>query len=259
VFFHEIFGHRMEGHRQRNEEEGQTFTKKVGEAIMPAFISVYDDPAAAALGEIDLNGHYPYDDEGVRGKRATLVEKGVLKGFLLSRTPISGFSSSNGHGRRQAGRKTVSRQANLVVDAAEAVSEGELKKLLAEEAKRQGKAYGLLFKDIRGGFTNTSRFGPQAFKVLPVLVYRIYADGRPDELIRGVDLVGTPLNSLGEIVAAGDAYEVFNGYCGAESGFIPVSASAPALLVRKLETEKQAKGADRPPILPAPPTGGGER
>jgi predicted Zn-dependent protease len=252
VFFHEIFGHRVEGHRQKSEEEGQTFAKKVGQPVMPSFISVFDDPTLASLDGVDLNGFYRYDDEGVDARSATLVEGGILRGFLLSRSPTRGFSVSNGHGRRQEGRTIVSRQGNLVVEPSLAVPPEELRRLLREEAKRQGKLYGLSFRDISGGFTNTQRGGPQAFKVLPILVYRVWVDGRPDELVRGVDLVGTPLSALSKIIAASNDYQTFNGYCGAESGFVPVSATSPSLLVQQIETERRDKGSDKPPVLPAP-------
>jgi predicted Zn-dependent protease len=253
VFFHEIFGHRVEGHRQKNEEEGQTFAKKVGEPIMPGFISVYDDPTIARIGDVDLNGFYRFDDEGVVAQRAPLVEGGVLKGFLLSRSPTRGFRQSNGHGRRQEGRVVVSRQGNLVVEPKVAVPVAELRRRLREEAQRQGKPYGLLFRDISGGFTNTARGGPQAFKVLPIIVYRVWVDGRPDELVRGADLVGTPLSALSRIMVASDDYQTFNGYCGAESGFVPVSATSPSLLVQQIEIERRDKGSDKPPILAQPP------
>jgi TldD protein len=252
VFFHEIFGHRVEGHRQKNEEEGQTFAKKIGEPIMPTFVSVYDDPTLARLGTVDLNGFYRFDDEGVVAQRATLVSDGVLKGFLLSRSPTRGFSMSNGHGRRQEGRAVVSRQGNLIVEPKRFVTTAELRNLLKDEARRQGKLYGLSFRDISGGFTNTQRGGPQAFKVLPILVYRVWVDGRPDELVRGVDLVGTPLAALSRIIAASDDYQTFNGYCGAESGFVPVSATSPSLLVQQIEVERRDKGSDKPPVLPPP-------
>jgi predicted Zn-dependent protease len=252
VFFHEIFGHRVEGHRQKNEDEGQTFAKKIGEPVMPTFVSVYDDPTLSRIGGVDLNGFYRYDDEAVTAQRATLVDKGVLTGFLLSRSPTRGFHESNGHGRRQEGRPVVSRQGNLVVQTSAVIPVDELRRRLREEAKRQGKQYGLLFRDISGGFTNTTRTGPQSFKVLPILVYRIWADGRPDELVRGVDLVGTPLSSLSRILASGDDYQTFNGYCGAESGFVPVSATSPSLLVQQIEIERRDKGSDKPPVLPAP-------
>jgi predicted Zn-dependent protease len=253
VFFHEIFGHRVEGHRQKNDEEGQTFAKKIGEPIMPSFISVYDDPTLARVGDVDLNGFYRFDDEGVVAQRTSLVDGGVLKGFLLSRSPTRGFHQSNGHGRRQEGRTVVSRQGNLVVEPKVTVPVAELRRRLREEAQRQGKPYGLLFRDISGGFTNTARGGPQAFKVLPILVYRVWVDGRPDELVRGADLVGTPLSALSRILAASDDYQTFNGYCGAESGFVPVSATSPSLLVQQIEIERRDKGSDKPPILPPPP------
>ena len=252
VFFHEIFGHRVEGHRQKNDEEGQTFAKKIGEPIMPSFVSVYDDPTLARLDGVDLNGFYRFDDEGVDARRATLVDGGILRGFLLSRSPTRGFFESNGHGRRQEGRAVVSRQGNLVVEPSQVVSHDQLRQMLRDEAKRQGKLYGLSFRDISGGFTNTARGGPQAFKVLPILVYRVWVDGRPDELVRGVDLVGTPLSALSKIMAAANDYQTFNGYCGAESGFVPVSATSPSLLVQQIETERRDKGSDKPPVLPAP-------
>ena len=252
VFFHEIFGHRIEGHRQKDESEGQTFTKSVGTKVLPDFLSVVFDPTLRKSGGVDLNGWYDYDDEGVKARRVTAVDGGVLKTFLMSRSPIKGFDHSNGHGRRQPGYEVVSRQSNLIVQSSHAVPEARLRQLLLDEVKRQGKPYGLYFRDITGGFTTTQRAGLQAFKVIPVIVYRVYAGGRPDELVRGADIVGTPLASFSKILATGDRAEVFNGYCGAESGSVPVSAVSPSILVSEIEIEKKAKSNDRPPLLPAP-------
>jgi predicted Zn-dependent protease len=254
VLFHEIFGHRIEGHRQKDESEGQTFTKSVGQKVLPDFLSVVFDPTRRKLGNVDLNGWYDYDDEGVKGKPLLAVDKGVLKEFLMSRSPIKGFAHSNGHGRRQPGLEVVSRQSNLIVESSNAVPEAKLRQMLIDEIKKANKPYGLYFRDITGGFTTTQRAGLQAFKVIPVIVYRVYADGRPDELVRGADIVGTPLASFSKIVATGDKQEVFNGYCGAESGSVPVSAAAPAILVSEIEIEKKAKSNDRPPLLPEPTT-----
>ncbi len=233
VFFHEIFGHRVEGHRQKDETEGQTFTKSVGLPVLPDFLSVIFDPTRRKIDGIDLNGWYEFDDEGVKARPVTAVDKGILKTFLMSRSPIKGFSQSNGHGRRQPGYEVVSRQSNLIVESSRAVSDARLRQMLIDEVKRQSKPYGLYFRDITGGFTTTARSGLQAFKVLPVVVYRVYPDGRPDELVRGADIVGTPLASFAKILATSDKTEVFNGYCGAESGSVPVSAVAPAILVRR--------------------------
>ena len=98
----------------------------------------------------------------------------------------------------------------------------------------------------------TQTFMPQVFKLKPLRVWRVYTDGRPDELLRGVDLVGTPLTSLERIICAGDDDDVFNGTCGAESGWVPVSAVAPSLLVGTIEVERHSKEQDKPPLLPPP-------
>lgn len=255
VFFHEIFGHRIEGHRQKSESEGQTFTKKVGQPILPDFISVYDDPTLERFRDQALRGFYRFDDEGTPAQRVTVVDRGVLRNFLTSRSPIENFPASNGHARRQFGNDPVSRQGNLIIESGRTVPYDELRELLIAECRRQGKPYGLIFDDISGGFTMTGRGGPQAFKVLPLYVSRVYADGRPDEVVRGVDIVGTPLTSFSKIIMAGDDPEVFNGTCGAESGWVPVSAISPSILVSEIEVEKRQKGQEKPPILP-PPVGG---
>jgi len=256
VFFHEIFGHRVEGHRQKDITEGQTFTRSVGSKVLPEFLSVVFDPTRRKAADLDLNGWYDYDDEGAPARLVRVVENGTLKTFLMSRSPIRGFDHSNGHGRRQPGAEVVSRQSNLLVESSRAVSQARLREMLIEEIKRQGKPYGLYFQEVTGGFTNTGRGGIQAFKVLPLVVYRVYADGRKDELVRGVDIVGTPLASFAKILATSDRAEVFNGYCGAESGSVPVAAVSPALLVSEIEIEKKSKAQDRPPLLP-PPTDSG--
>jgi TldD protein len=252
VFFHEVLGHRLEGHRQRDENEGQTFTKKVNQLVLPAFLSVADDPTMKELNGVQLAGHYDFDDEGVPAARVVAVENGVLKNFLMSRMPIKNFSQSNGHGRRQPGLMPTGRQGNLIVTSSQTVKDSELREKFVAEIKKQGKPYGLYFDDIQGGFTLTGRASPQAFQVIPVMVYRVYADGRPDELVRGVDIVGTPLLSLNNIVLTGDTLQVFNGICGAESGQVPVAAAAPSMLFTEIEVQKRRRGTERPPILPPP-------
>jgi predicted Zn-dependent protease len=252
VFFHEVLGHRLEGQRQRGEEEGQTFTKDIGKQVLPTFLSVSDDPTLAKFGQTWLSGTYEYDDEGEKARRVDLIQDGILKTFLMSRLPIASFSESNGHGRAETGHIPTGRQGNLIVTSTKSVPESELKKELIEEAKKQGKPYGLYFEDISSGFAVTTRSSPQAFQVIPLVVWRVYVDGRPDELVRGVSIVGTPQAALNRILATGDKSEVFNGICGAESGSVPVSAVAPAMLVSEMETQKQAQGTARPPILPMP-------
>ena len=252
VFFHEIFGHRIEGHRQKNVDDAQTFAKRVGQPILPSFLSVVFDPTQQKLGSQPLVGSYEYDDEGVKARRVAIVESGVLKTFLLSRAPLGAFPRSNGHGRAQQGLAPVSRQSNLFVESSQKVPHDKLMAMLKEEARTQGKPFGLLFENIEGGFTFTGRTSPNAFNVLPNVVYRVYTDDRPPELVRGVDLIGTPLAAFGKIVATSDRVEIFNGVCGAESGSVPVSAASPALLVSEVEVQKKAQSQETSPILPAP-------
>jgi TldD protein len=252
VFFHEVLGHRLEGHRQRDEDEGQTFTKKVGQEVLPTFLSVTDDPTKVEINGVKLAGTYAFDSEGTPARPVTVIENGVLKNFLMSRMPVKGFDQSNGHGRNQPGLMPTGRQGNLIVTSTKTVPEADMRQKLIDQVKKEGKPYGLYFDDIQGGFTLTTRSLPQAFQVLPVIVYKVYADGRPDELVRGVDIVGTPLAALTRIIATGDTEHVFNGVCGAESGSVPVSAVAPAMLFSEMEVQKRAHGRDRPPIL-APP------
>jgi len=252
VFFHEIFGHRIEGHRQKDVNSSQTFKNLVGEKILPDFIDVVFDPTLQQLQGRSVAGFYKYDDEGVKGKKVVSVKNGVFQEFLMSRSPIERFPVSNGHGRKQPGLPVVARQSNLVVQAAKTVPFDSLRKLLRAECTKQGKEFGLFFVEIQGGFTFTNRTIPNAFNVQPLVVYKIFADGRPDELVRGVDLIGTPLTTFKQIVAAADDLGVFNGVCGAESGNVPVSASSPSLFVSTIEVQKKAKSQAKPPILPSP-------
>lgn len=252
VFFHEIFGHRIEGHRLKSEMDGQTFLNKVDAQVLDRSLTVISDPSLTQFNNRDLIGTYKYDDEGVKGQKVVVVENGILRNFLMSRSPLEKFPASNGHGRASAGMNVVSRQSNLIIGSNKPLSSANLRKKLIKECKKQGKAYGYLFSDVIGGFTNTDRFSANVFNVMPTEVYRVYVDGRPDELVRGVDLIGTPLTMFAEIKAAGGQKEIFTGICGAESGSVPVSAIAPALYVRRIETQKKMKQNAKPSLLSRP-------
>lgn len=257
VFFHEVFGHRVEGHRLKQIDNAQTFRNRVGEQILPTFISVYDDPTIESAAGTDLRGHYLFDSQGVPAQRVVLVQDGVLEGFLQSRSPVEPTHTSNGHGRRQAGKDPVSRQGNLHVVTSESKTEAQLRAQLRRMAKAAGLDHGLYVDEIGGGFTFTGRTIPNAFNVNVIVGYRVFVDGRPDELVRGIDLIGTPLEAFGNIVAAGELKRVFNGNCGAESGWVPVSGVAPSLLLESVETQRKRRGQDTPPLLPPPTSDGG--
>lgn len=252
VFFHEIFGHRVEGHRLKSEADGQTFKAKIGELVLPKSMNIIFDPTLTHYQGQPLNGFFKYDDEGVKSRRVNVVEKGILKTFLMSRTPLENIENSNGHGRASAESEVVSRQSNLIVETGGGASSEDLRKMLIKECQKQGKPYGYFFKDVVGGFTFTDRFTPNAFNIFPTEVYRIYVDGRPDELVRGVDLIGTPLAMFAEIQAAGKDPGIFTGFCGAESGSVPVSAVSPSLFVRRIETQKKVKRNEEGTLLSRP-------
>ena len=252
VFFHEIFGHRIEGQRMKSESDGQTFKQMVGQYVLPADLQVYDDPTIRKYGDQDLNGYYKYDDQGVKGERVDVIVDGKLNHFLMTRTPIDGFPRSNGHARATDAFDPVSRQSNLVIETKNPKTTGELRQLLVNEIKSQGKEYGYFFKEVTSGFTFTGVGATNSFNVTPLVVYKVFADGRPDQLVRGVDMIGTPLSMFSNIVYAGNDPGVFTGMCGAESGSIPVTAISPTILVNKVETQRKAKSQDLPTILPKP-------
>jgi len=252
VFFHEFFGHRIEGARMKQDGDAQTFKNKIGEMVLSKNISVIFDPTLRKFQGEDLSGSYVMDDEGVRGQRVEVVKDGILRTFLMSRTPLEGFPKSNGHGRAAFYLNPVTRQSNMLVTSNQPLSNDSMTYRLKQELIKGGKEYGYLFQSVSGGFTNTSRISPNAFNVSPLVVYRIYSDNRPAQLVRGVNMIGTPLSVFSQILECGKDYHIFNGYCGAESGSIPVSCIAPTILVRQVETQKKMKSGVIPPILERP-------
>ncbi|MGE4568278.1 MAG: metallopeptidase TldD-related protein [Bacteroidales bacterium] len=238
VFFHEIVGHRLEGKRMRSTKDANTFKSKLGEEVLLSTLSLRDDPTLQKVGNTSLAGHYRYDEEGVAGEPVQLVSNGMIKGFLMTRTPLTGFPKSNGHARARRGYLPVSRQSNLILSTSNPQSDAALRKALKEEVQKQGKEFGYFISQISGGVTSTNTASINSFQITPLMVYRVYADDRPDQLVRGLNFIGTPLGTLTQILAAGADTGVFNGMCGAESGAVPVSAVAPSLLVEKFELQR---------------------
>lgn len=236
VFFHEVLGHRLEGERRASaKDELRPFMNK---RILPEDMQLYFDPTLKYLCGHALNGYYVFDDEGVRGQRVYCIQDGVLRQYLMGRSPVKGFCGSNGHGRADFSQDAEPRQSNLVVETRKPYTQTELREMLIFELKRQEKEYGYLFQSVSDGYTiSGNSVLVNSFNVNPIEVYRVYTDGRPDQLVRGVSLIGTPLTMFSHIQAAGGETEVFTGVCGATSGDIPVSASAPMILVSQIETQ----------------------
>ena len=252
ILFHEAIGHRLEGERQIDDTQGQTFSERVGTQIIPSFLSIEDDPSLYDFNGGSLLGYFVYDDQGVKGKRVSLVKNGILRNFLLSRTPVKGFTNSNGHGRASNGRAPMARMSNLIIRSENEFSKQELKNLLIQEIKKQNKDFGIIIKKMTGGETNTSSYDFQAFKATPLLLYKVDPDTGEETPVRGVEIVGTPLISINKIIATGNNYKAFNGFCGAESGYVPVSTIAPSILIAEIELQKITSEKEKKPILPPP-------
>jgi TldD protein len=252
VLFHEVIGHRLEGERLGDEQEGQTFKGQIGQRVVPTFLDLVDDPTQRTHNKVSLNGWYQYDEEGVKAEQVVLIEKGILRSFLTSRRPVPDVLRSNGHGRADGTNDPMARMGNLIVKSSKQVSPVELKKLLLEEVRRQGKPYGLIIRDITGGNTNTSSGGYQAFKGMPRMVFKVDAKSGEETLVRGVEMVGTPLTAISKIAVTSNTTGIFNGYCGAESGYVPVSTVAPAVLMSEIELQRAQRVRQKPTILPPP-------
>lgn len=253
VLFHEALGHRLEGERQRDDDSsGQTFAGKIGDKVIPEFLSVIDDPTLERFNGIGVDGHYRYDQEGHPAERVPLIENGILRNYLMSRTPNEYQTQSNGHGRSDGLHDPEARMATLIIESTMDLTEDELRQRLIEECRAQGKEFGLIVRDISGGFTNTSHYGFQAFAEHPRMVHRVNVETGEEQLVRGVDIVGTPLASINKIVATGGEPDLFNGFCGAGSGTVPQAEIAPWALSTEIEVQRSQTENRRPPILPAP-------
>jgi TldD protein len=252
VLFHEVIGHRLEGERLSDDNEGQTFKGQIGQPVIPRFLDLVDDPTMGKQGAVSLNGHYAFDDEAVAARPVTLIDQGVLKTYLTSRKPVAGAVRSNGHGRAEGTSDPMARMGNTIVRSHRQVPFAKLRQMLLDEVRKQGKPFGLIIRDITGGSTNTASFGYQAFKGTPRLVFKVDAKTGAETLVRGVEMVGTPLTSINKIVATSDHVGVFNGFCGAESGFVPVSTVAPAVLLTEIELQRAQRTRQKQTVLPPP-------
>lgn len=252
VLIHEAVGHRLEGDRLRTASDGKTFIKKIGKQILPSFLTIVDNPQIKQLHDIDLVGHYVYDDEGQKGDKVVLIDHGVLKSFLLSRSPVLEGERTNGHARSDGVKAPMSRMANVIVQSEKKFSPEKMKRLLIEQIRLQNKPYGLLIKKLSGGETQTESNNFQVFKGKPVYIYKVYPEDGREELVRGVEFVGTPLSMIGKVIATGDDNTVINGFCGAESGMIPVTSVTPSFLLSEVELQTSPSKPLRRPILPPP-------
>ncbi|HWR51279.1 MAG TPA: metallopeptidase TldD-related protein [Bryobacteraceae bacterium] len=246
------------------------FEGRIGARVLPEWVDVVDDPAQIEWQGRPLLGHYRVDLEGIAPPKLTLIEKGVLKNFLLTRQPVQGVSGSNGRARLYGmfGHKAAG-FGNLFVRASQSVSRDTLRKKLIETCAQRGKPYGLIVRQM--DFPSSAAFdeirrllagsaGSSSGRVsLPVLVYRAYPDGR-EELVRGLKFRSLNARSLKDIAAASDESFVFDfldhdapfAVMGGASFVSETSVVAPSVLIDDVELEPLPTDYPRPPIVPAP-------
>jgi predicted Zn-dependent protease len=251
LLVHEAVGHRLEGNRLLASGEGQTFKGSVGKQILPSFLSIRENPRLERFEGRSLIGHYRFDDEGVEARDTPLVVRGTLKRFLTTRTGISRRHHSSGHARSAYHQRPISRMGLTLIEPENGLSRRALRETLLAEIRRQNAPYGIRIIEATSGETATDAYNFQAFLGEINLASKVFPDGR-EEWIRGVNFVGTPLNAIGSIVAAGDRLEADNAFCGAESGYVPVTTVSPALVVSELELQSKADTPYSPYTFPIP-------
>jgi TldD protein len=225
--------------------------KRVGSRILPEWMDVVDDSTETKFAGHLLLGHYLYDVEGIAPQPVTLVEKGVLKTFFLTRTPVfKDFPGSNGHARFTGSFGDAAPGfGNLFIRASQTTPAAGMKQKLIDMCKESNKPYGILIRKLQ--------FPSAAAEARPVdeplLVYRVYPDGR-EEMVRSLQFHGVSTRSFKDIVAASDENYVLDLIdANARGNFITTaSVIAPAVLFEELELTPVEEETPQPPIVPAP-------
>lgn len=228
-----ILGIRPElGNPARTRGEFASYYKN---RVLPDFFTVVDDPSPKKIDGQTLAGSYDVDDEGTAAQAVTVIDKGVLVNFLVSREPIRDFPHSNGHGRASPGAPPRAQISNLIFTASNGISFDELKKKLIAMCKDQGKPYGY--------YVETT--GPQ---LAPRLLWRVYVNDGHMELIRGAVFHQLDTRALrSQIIAAGNDTYVYN-----RAEPLPSSIVAPSLLFDELELQRANRTKEKLPNYPAP-------
>jgi len=204
--------------------------------VLPEFINVFDDPTISSFAGRPLFGHYTLDDEGVRTRRVSLIEKGKLVSYLIGRQPIRDFPVSNGHGRAAPTDGPAPQPGNFILETTNPQSDADLKKKLLDLARQRSLPYAL--------YVETT--GP---RLEPRLLYRIYTSDGHEELVRGGVFGDLDVRSLRrDLIAAG---ATTNTETHLES--VPYSVVSPALLFDELQAKRTQASKQALPEYPAPP------
>jgi TldD protein len=247
-FFARILAANLTGQRgpisERMQQAARTseLLDRMNRPILPAYLSVHDDPALQQFDREPLIGYYDIDDQGVPAQRVSLVESGILTNLLMARRPLPGRLQSNGHGRSGYPGRETAQISNLVVTADQGKSYDELKQALIRMCREERLSHGIVIKAL----------GPVSGGLLPVLIYTVnIADGK-EEMVRGVNPAAFPVRSLRHIQAAGNQMIVVNRLMGTPGAETPVSVIAPAVLLEEMELKRFSGTQQKPSILTAP-------
>lgn len=244
---------------------------RLGTKVTPDWMSVVDDPSATTFKGGPLLGHYQVDSEGVPGQKVVLIDKGTLKGFLMTRQPVRNLTGSNGHGRLPGlFGAALPVPGNLIVTADQKISEQKLKAQLLEVVHAVGLKYGMIIRKLDFPSSAPLLQVQQVMKQMQasgvtrsitpaVVAYRIYPDGH-EELVRGVRFKEFSAKELRNVAAASDTSYVLN-YVNNGSSFDWIdtpgeatvsSVVAPSLLFESIDLDQSRGETERPPIVPPP-------
>ena len=252
---------------------------RVGSRVLPATMSLIDDPTLKEFNGAALLGNYDIDDEGVKAQRVAIVENGTLKNLLMSRRPGPEFQASNGHARSALLSDTRPLSSNLMLQATGGLNSADLKKKFLDACHDDGHEWCLEIKSMDNpalssirqedfsDFIGAVAGGVASGERIPLVMYRVYvADGR-EEMVRGGHIEGLQLRSLRNIPAYGDDENVFPymqnptggfagtalGAFGSAQGGIPSTIVAPSLLLDEVEVRGFHGEPRRLPLVDAPP------
>ncbi len=243
-------GLNFSGESVRNPNGAQILRGKVGKIVFSRDLTLIDDPLAHFFKKKPLVGFYSYDAEGVKAQKVLLVKNGRLKNFLLSRYPVIGFPHSNGHARSDAGAYPRAMPSNLFLETKHRYSQAQLMKILLKELRKEKKPYGLWIQKTRAFTRENSAAGEESLRIMPELIYLVNAQTGKLTLVRGLDLVGTPLGFLSHVLGEGKDMTVINH----RIGWVPMSVIAPSLVLSQVELQRSKEPPVNPPILPPPPS-----
>jgi len=245
---------------------------KLGSRILPDWIDVVDDPKQTSWKGQPLVGFYEFDLEGVPAQTVSVIEKGVLKNILTTRQPVKGFNASNGHARLPGSYGARSAAiSNLFIKASQTTPLAKLRQQMMDLCKQRGKSYGMLVRKLNYPFSagggdlqslaqGSQQSGGSVRPVSPpVLIYRVYADGR-EELVRGLRFRGLSTRMLRDVLGASEETALFEyinnaaplALLGAGGFLAPTSVISPALLFEEMELELPQEQLPKRPLVSPP-------